>query len=137
MSVPSVGSSVEMSAKAYTEQVQMPPVGEQADGFMRHNFLNTLFANKQSLFSSASHNFMAQNYMMSEKFREYKKQFQPTTLEKSTAGEKSETATSGTSRIEEYTDKIAKELELQTMNQLVFSVSTRFGSAINQLVRGQ
>lgn len=137
MSVSSVGSTVEMSAKAYTEQVQLPPGSEQADGFMRQNFLNTLFSNKQNLFSSASHNLMTQNYMMSEKFKEYKKQFQPTTLEKSTASEKNETATSGSSRIEEYTDKIARELELQTMNQLVFSVSTRFGSAINQLVRGQ
>lgn len=41
------------------------------------------------------------------------------------------------SSIADKMSEIMQEMELSTMNHLIFGVTTRFGSSVNQLMRGQ
>lgn len=137
MTVPSISPSVELGVKSYFEQVNTISNKTFTHDSFRQNFLNVFFSNKQSLLTSGSYSHLNINGATAEKYKEYKKLFQPETIEKTDSSSTSDAEKTGVSRIDEYSDKLSKEIELATMNQLVFSVSTRFGSAINQMVRGQ
>ncbi len=137
MTVPAISPSIEIGVKSYLEQVNtVPNKGIGSDAF-RQNFLNVFFTNKQNLLSSGSYAHLSTSGASAEKYKEYKKLFQPEATEQTSEGSKSDSQKITASQIDEYSSKLAREIELSTMNQLVFSVSTRFGSAINQMVRGQ
>lgn len=137
MNVSAISPSVEMGVKSYFEQVNTVSNKSFAHDPFRENFLNVFFSNKQNLLTSGSYSHLNVNAASTEKFKEYKKLFQPTSVDNGSGSSKTDTEKNPVSLIDDYSARLSKEIELSTMNQLVFSVSTRFGSAINQMVRGQ
>ncbi len=138
MNAPVIPSTVEVGTNSYLDSMPDAAVQKNPDIGTRENFLNILFSNNQRLMSSASHNMMMQNSFLSERYQEQMKMFQPAKLENAAFSEKADLdkKETSTSASVDYASSLTKELELQTMNQLVFSVSLRFGSSVNQLVRG-
>ncbi len=137
MTVSAISPTVEMGTKSYFEQINTISNKSFSHDPFRQNFLNAFFSSKQNLLTSGSYNHLSVNAASAEKYKEYKKLFQPDSVENSTGSSKSDAEKVTVGKIDEYSEKLAREIELSTMNQLVFSVSTRFGSAINQMVRGQ
>lgn len=142
-----VDSFRNLDAFSYLNSQSYKSVPSEASGMDLVGTLNTLFSSEQraltsrnNLHNTSSHSALLLNQLSKKEYTIYKQQFVPN-IRKAEGGEEkkskvSDEAKKAITMIEDLTATTVAEMDRQTMNHIIFSVTIRFGSSINQLVRG-
>ena len=133
MAVSGVANVQTMSVSSYSEQMgyQATPQYIMNDGL--REAMGKLFRPQKGIMSDDLNSRGMRQYLEDTDYTDLKVQFESPINQKKAPNEVSD----NTRSMRETLGKVMYEIELSTMNQIIFGVTTRFGSSINQMIRGQ
>ncbi|MGH1350152.1 MAG: hypothetical protein ACRBBN_05000 [Methyloligellaceae bacterium] len=137
MSEPVTESNLSIPSSTYLDHVSEHSSKQNIGESFHRDFLQTFFKQDQKLLESAAYYNLDRNNETSTQLHKMKEQFRPKDTTEAQNDPSEDKKKPPHEQIIQHANQIKKEMEHISMNQLVFKTSTRFGAAINQLVRGQ